>query len=73
MTRGVTAAVHGDPVRALTLNPGSLFVIAAVIGVLVAWCAGWRRRITIPVWLPVVVVIALWAYQVFKFATGRPL
>jgi hypothetical protein len=73
MTRGVTAAAHGDLARALTLNPGSLLVIAAVVGVLVAWCAGWRLRLTIPVWLPVFVVGALWAYQLFKFASGRPL
>jgi hypothetical protein len=69
-TRGVIAAVHGHLGHALALNPASLLVLAfAAILVL-----GWRlERVRIPVWCVVAVFAALWCYQLFKYATGRPL
>ena len=70
MTRSVTAAVHGDLVHSLVLNPaGIVFVVLAV-----ALLLGWRlRRITYATWLAPLVLGAMWAYQLYKYATGRPL
>jgi hypothetical protein len=35
---------------------------------------GWRlERVRIPVWCIVSVFAVLWSYQLFKYATGRPL
>ncbi|MFM8304409.1 MAG: DUF2752 domain-containing protein [Actinomycetota bacterium] len=69
-TRGVIAAVHGDLGRALTLNPASIIVL--VLAVLLV--ATWRvERVRIPVWVVVAGFAALWAYQLFKYSTGRPL
>jgi hypothetical protein len=69
-TRGVIAAVHGHLGHALALNPASLGVL-----VLAAFLVfGWRvERIRIPVWGIVAVFAVLWSYQLFKYATGRPL
>jgi hypothetical protein len=69
-TRGVIAAVHGHIGHALTLNPASIVVL--VLAALLV--AGWRiERVRVPVWLIVAVLAALWAYQLFKYTTGRPL
>ena len=69
-TRGVIAAVHGDLGRAVTLNPASLIVIVLAVMLVI----GWRvERVRVPVWLIVATFAALWAYQMFKYTTGRPL
>lgn len=69
-TRGVIAAVHGDVGQALTLNPASIGVLLLALLVLV----GWRvERVRIPAWGIVAVFAVLWGYQMFKYATGRPL
>lgn len=69
-TRGVIAAVHGHLGHALALNPASLGVL--VLAVLLVF--GWRvERVRIPVWCIFAVFAALWSYQLFKYATGRPL
>jgi hypothetical protein len=69
-TRGIVALVHGDIGGALLLNPGAVVLVVAavllVIGVV-------RRRVSFARWLPFVVVGALWSFQLFKYATGRPL
>jgi hypothetical protein len=70
MTRGVSAVVRGDLVHALALNPASLLLVAAVLGALVAWR---RPTVRIPTWLPILVLGAMWTFQLCKFATGRPL
>ena len=70
ITRGVGEALRGNVDRALFLNPASVLLVAAVVVLLV----GRRHRQTrIPVWLPVVALAAMWAFQLFKYATGRPL
>jgi hypothetical protein len=69
-TRGVIAAIHGDLGAALALNPASVLALVLVVLLLVAWKV---ERVRIPVWTIVAVVAALWAYQLFKLATGRPL
>lgn len=69
-TRGVIAAIHGDLGAAITLNPASVLALVLVVLLLVAWKV---ERVRIPVWTIVAVVAALWAYQLFKLATGRPL
>jgi hypothetical protein len=70
MTRGVTDALHGDLATAALLNPGSLVLVFAAIVLLVAWR---RRTVTFPVWLPCALIAGLWGFQLFKYATGRPL
>jgi uncharacterized protein DUF2752 len=70
MTRGVTAAMHGDFGASLVFNPGAIVLIVLAVLLLVAWR---RRSATIPVWVIFGFFAVLWAYQLFKYATGRPL
>jgi hypothetical protein len=70
MTRGVTAAVHGQIGHALFLNPGSIAAVILAIVVLLAWRT---QRVTVRVWMIVAVLGLLWSWQLFKYATGRPL
>src|SRR5580704_18325295 len=70
MTRGVTAAVHGQIGHALFLNPGSIAAVILAIVVLLAWRT---ERVTLRVWMVVAVLGLLWSWQLFKYATGRPL
>jgi Protein of unknown function (DUF2752) len=70
MTRGVTAAVHAEFGRALFLNPASIVAVVATVLLLIAWRT---KRVTIPVWVIVVVLALMWSWQLFKYATGRPL
>jgi hypothetical protein len=69
-TRGVIAAIHGDLGAAITLNPASIVALVLAVLLVVAWKV---ERVRIPVWTIAVAIAALWAYQLFKFATGRPL
>jgi len=70
MTRAVTAAVHGDFGASLFFNPGGLLIIALAVLLLVAW--RWRRAV-VPVWAVLTFFALLWAYQIFKYTTDRPL
>jgi len=70
MTRAVTAAVHGDMGASLFFNPGGLLIIALAILLLVAW--RWRRAV-LPVWAVFTFFALLWAWQLFKYTTDRPL
>jgi hypothetical protein len=70
MTRGVTAAVHGNLGHALFLNPGSIAAVILAVVLLLAWRT---RRVTVRVWMIVAVLGVLWSWQLFKYATGRPL
>jgi hypothetical protein len=70
MTRGVTDVVHGRPVEAALMNPGSLVLVATAVLLLVAW--RWRRA-SLPAWVVPAAIALLWAFQLFKFASGRPL
>ena len=70
MTRGVTALVHGDLGDALFLSPGSLLAVALAVVLLVQWRT---KRVTAPVWVLFGVVGVLWAWQLLKYASGRPL
>jgi uncharacterized membrane protein (UPF0136 family) len=71
MTRGVTAAVHGDLVESLLLTPAALAtVVAAALLVLVPRL---NRRVRVPVWAVFAVLGVMWAYQLLKYATGQPL
>jgi hypothetical protein len=70
MTRGVTALVHGDFARALLMNPASYLFVALAILLLLQWRT---KKIVVPVWLIVTVMALMWTWQLFKYATGRPL
>ncbi len=70
MTRGVTAAVHADLGRAVFLNPGSIVAVVLAVVLLLAWRS---KRVEIPVWSIAIVFGLLWSWQLFKYATGRPL
>ncbi len=69
MTRGVTSLVHGDFAHALLMNPASFLAVALVLLVILQWRT---RKIVIPVWLIAVVLALMWSWQLFKYATGRP-
>lgn len=70
MTRGVLALVHGDVSAAFAFNPGAFLIVAMALVLLVAW--RWQR-VRIPVWAVFLFFALLWAYQLFKYSTGRPL
>jgi hypothetical protein len=69
-TRGVTAAVRGDVLDAVVLNPASVLLVLAAVALLVLWRV---PRFSVPVWLPIAGVAALWAYELFKLGAGLPL
>lgn len=70
MTRSVTATVHGNLDRALLMNPAGIVLVVLSVALIV----GWRwRRVTIPTWTIPVVLAVMWSYQIYKYATGRPL
>jgi glucose uptake protein GlcU len=62
--------VHGNIGHALFLNPGSIAAVILAIAVLLAWRT---RRVTVRVWVIAAVLGLLWSWQLFKYATGRPL
>ncbi len=70
MTRGVTALVHGDFARALLMNPASYVAVALALLLLLQWKT---KRVVVPVWLIMAALAAMWTWQLFKYATGRPL
>jgi uncharacterized protein DUF2752 len=70
MTRSVTAVVHGHLASSLALNPAGILAVLLAVFLLFAWRV---RRITYATWLVPVVLGSMWAYQLFKYATGRPL
>jgi len=70
MTRGVAHALRGDLGGAFALNPGSLLLVFGAIA-LVALVR--RPTIRVPAWAPVVLIVALWSFQLAKLMTGRPL
>jgi hypothetical protein len=70
MSRGVVALVHGHVSEAFTFNPGVFLIVAMAIVLLVAW--RWQR-VRVPVWAVFLFFTVLWAYQLFKYSTGRPL
>jgi hypothetical protein len=69
-TRSVEALADFDVARALFLNPAGLLAVTLAITVLLAWRV---KQVVVPVWLVFAPFAALWAYQLFKYATGRPL
>lgn len=70
MTRSVTATVRGNLDRAWMMNPAGIIIVVLAVVLI----AGWRwRRLTIPAWTIPVVLGLMWSYQLFKYATGRPL
>jgi hypothetical protein len=73
MTRGVLAIAHGDMLRAAALNPGSILLVLVGIVSLALIVTARRPRVSVPTWLPLAVITALWAFQLFKYSTGRPL
>ena len=69
MTRGVTSLVHGDFAHALLMNPASYLAVALAVLLLFQWRT---RKVVVPVWLLVAVMALMWTWQIFKYATGRP-
>ncbi len=71
MTRSVVAVGHGDLGASLALNPGGIVLVVGAIALLLV---GRRwRRLAVPTWAIATFFALLWAYQLFKYATGRPL
>jgi hypothetical protein len=69
MTRGVTSLVHGDFAHALLMNPASFLAVALAVLLLVQWKT---KKVVIPVWVIALVMAVMWSWQIFKYATGRP-
>lgn len=69
-TRSVEALVDFDIARALFLNPAGVLAVLFAVVMLLAWRV---KQVVLPVWLVFVPFAALWGYQLFKYATGRPL
>jgi hypothetical protein len=69
-TRSVEAVAEIDVARALFLNPAGVLAVALAVVILLAWRV---KQVVLPVWLVFAPFAALWAYQLFKYATGRPL
>lgn len=70
MTRGVGRLFDGDLGGALSLNPGSVLLVLGAIA-LVLFVR--RAIVRVPAWAPVLVLLAMWSFQLAKYATGRPL
>jgi hypothetical protein len=70
MTRGVTSLVHGQLSAAFSYNPGAFLIVAMAVVLLIAW--RWQR-LRVPMWAVFLFFAVLWAYQLFKYSTGRPL
>ncbi|MET0628520.1 MAG: DUF2752 domain-containing protein [Acidimicrobiia bacterium] len=70
MTRGVGRLVDGDLGGALSLNPGSVLLVLGAVALLLFVR---RATIRVPAWAPLLVLAAMWSFQLTKFATGRPL
>ena len=70
MTRGVTSLVHGDFAHALLMNPASYVAVALALVLLFQWRT---RKVVIPVWVIVTALGLMWTWQIFKYATGRPI
>ena len=72
MTRGIGRLVGGDVGGAVALNPGSVLLVLAVVALVVALVAR-RTTIRIPAWAPLLALASMWAFELAKYATGRPL
>jgi hypothetical protein len=70
MTRGVNEVVRGHVVDALVLNPGSVLLVVATVLLLVTWRV---PRLSVPIWLPITALAALWSFELFKLGAGLPL
>ena len=66
------AKVQSQMEDVLTANPdpGSIAAVILAIVLLLAWRT---QRVTVRVWMIVAVLGLLWSWQLFKYATGRPL
>jgi MFS superfamily sulfate permease-like transporter len=71
MTRGVTAAVHGNLGRAFELNPASIMLVLFAVVLLVTPRV--PKRLAVPLWAIVAAFAVMWTFQLFKYSTGRPL
>jgi hypothetical protein len=64
MTTSVTAAVHLDPVAALSANPAGLVAVLVAVGVVVFRR---RRQVTMPLWVAPVVLVLMELWQLARF------
>ena len=62
--------MHGNVADAALFNPGSVLIVLAAVLLLVMWRI---RRVTIPTWLPIAMVAAIWGFELFKYQSGLPL
>jgi hypothetical protein len=70
MTRSVTSIIHGNLGHALTMQPAGFLVVALAVVLVLNWRM--PSRIRIPIWVPVVLIGLMWTYNLWKYATGRP-
>jgi hypothetical protein len=70
MTRSVTSVVHGNLGHALAMQPAGFLAVALAVLLVLNWRV--PNRIRIPIWVPVTLIALMWAYNLWKYATGRP-
>jgi len=72
MTRAVVSTLHGDLAASIGYSPFGIVFVAAAIALLVSW--KWKS-VRVPAWFPWLLAplaAAMWAFQLWKLATGRP-
>ena len=64
MTTSVTAAVHLDPLGALSANPAGLVAVLVAVGVMVF---RGRREVSMPLWAVLVGLVLMELWQLARF------
>ncbi len=67
LTTSVTAAVHLDPIAALSANPAGLLAVVVALALLVFRPRG---EVTLPAWMPSVGLVLLWTWQLGRLGVG---
>lgn len=67
MTTSVMAAVHLDPIAALSANPAGLLAVVVALGLLVF---RERGQMTVPVWMLPLGLLLLWTWQLARLGVG---
>lgn len=64
MTTSVVAAMHGDVAASIAANPAGLLAFGVGVWLLV----GRRSTLRIPALAPVLLLLGMWIYQLFRFS-----
>ncbi len=67
MTTSVMAAVHLDPMAAVSANPAGLLAVVVAIGLLVF---RERDQVTVPKWMLPLGLVLLWTWELARLGVG---